>query len=134
VPHSISLEWNENKNKPVIFSAAHTFPAVSSTQASLESAMRNELWYVKSGTVSEQGPPCPYRSSKSVITSTACSAVSERSKPNLGTLTWKIQLNSTIKQHNNEQRIHCDCYQWERWSTIMLTPVTMKCIVNTRQQ
>jgi hypothetical protein len=49
-------------------------------------------------------------------------------------LTWKIQLFSTIKQHYNEQRIHCDWYRWERRSTIVLTHITMKCTVNIRQQ
>lgn len=67
----------------VILCATQCLPAVSMTHASLASAIKNELWYVKSGIESEQGPPCPYSSNNLVMTSTPSSAVLLLSNPNL---------------------------------------------------
>ena len=78
------VRFIQHWNSLVTLCAAQCFPAVSSTQASLPSAIRKLLWYVHgmSGS-SKQAPPCPCSSSKLVMMSMVALAVWPLSRPSL---------------------------------------------------
>lgn len=87
-----------------ILLAAQLGPAVSITQASLLSAIKNELWYERDGSESEQRPPWPCETRNSAITLTAFSAVADRSSASLNQYKTNFYYNT---EHQQKHKSKC---------------------------